>query len=333
MSMRSAASSAKQSFVPRRLKRMEETQEIQIRTTHRRRKVLTRGGVLAGFAMSMVIYPAMGTIAPHDAQLDNVPGIERGEAPSTAHALLGTGPQLVSSDLPLPSPDDQARAIAVNNPYTESQHLPDCSPSGDLDAPNGELPDSVLCNIWGGQQLRADAAVALAELNYRYKLEFGRSLCITSSYRTIGEQYAIKRQKGYLAATPGKSFHGWGLAIDLCNGDYRGASKEWLTANGTAYGWINPDWAKTRIYEPWHWEYLPGTRDYDPYGNGGGSDGTRESDDGGVPDTNPDPAPEPSEPDPAPAPKPKPTASTPPPEEEPEPEPSPSGTTSADDGA
>jgi hypothetical protein len=36
----------------------------------------------------------------------------------------------------------------------------------------------------------------------------------------------------------------------------------WLSANGPTFGWTNPDWALrggSGPYEPWHWEYLPGT--------------------------------------------------------------------------
>ena len=291
--MRSQASADSQALRSRRIKRLEHTQEIQILTTHRRRKVWTRGGVLAGFGMAMIVYPVMGTIAPYENSAQSVFGVVLGEAPTTAEAMLGAGPQLADTDLPLPSPDDVSKALALSDRYTVSLQLPDCVPPPELDAPNGELPDSLLCDIWGGQQLRADAAVTLAELNYQFKSEFGRNLCITSSYRTLSEQYVIKRKRGYLAATPGKSFHGWGLAIDLCDGDYRGTAREWLDKNAATYGWVNPDWAKSRIYEPWHWEYLPGTLDYDPYGNGGGSDGTREGDDGGVPSTTQPPSTDP----------------------------------------
>ena len=34
----------------------------------------------------------------------------------------------------------------------------------------------------------------------------------------------------------------------------------WLEANAGKYGWENPDWAKSSKYEPWHWEYVEGSR-------------------------------------------------------------------------
>ncbi len=266
--MSSRAFVEKHSHRSRRLKRLEETQEIQIRTTHRRRKLLTRGGVLAGFAMAMGVYPVAGTIAPYEPGIDNVPGVVRGEAPTSAHAMLGQGPSLVSIELPLPSPDDQARAIALSDRYTVSQHLPDCDPTkSEFEGGNGELTPDSLCTLWNGEQLRADAAVALAELNERFKVRFGRDMCIYEGYRSLAKQYETKRRRGWLAATPGTSVHGWGLAFDLCGGDDRGETKQWLEDNGPAWGWVNPEWAKTRKWEPWHYEYLPGTDQMNIYGN------------------------------------------------------------------
>ncbi|PKQ25433.1 MAG: hypothetical protein CVT64_09490 [Actinobacteria bacterium HGW-Actinobacteria-4] len=315
--MRSGAAAAKQSVQSRRLKRLEETHEIQTRVTHRRRKLLTRGGVLAGFGMAMGVYPVMGTIAPPMDGINNVAGIVRGEAPSTAHAILGDGPTLTASFLPLPSPDEQARAMAVNDRYVVSQYLPDCDPTVEATGGNGELNVEALCTLWGGIQLRADAAVALAELNHRFNLKFGRDMCIYEGYRSLSKQYETKRRRGFLAATPGTSVHGWGLAFDLCGGDDRGETKQWIEDNGAAWGWVNPHWAKTRKFEPWHFEYKPGTDAMDYYGSNGW-----EADGGGAvyDDTTPDTAPAP----------PKPATTTPPPTEpEPDPAPQPTAGTTA----
>lgn len=129
---------------------------------------------------------------------------------------------------------------------------------------NGELPDSALCTLWDpDHRLRADAAVALAKLNIAYKQEFGDDICLTDSYRTLAEQYAVAASKPTLAATPGTSEHGWGLAADLCDGVETGSGSrfQWLVDNAPAYGWDNPDWAQSGgggPYEPWHWEYVAG---------------------------------------------------------------------------
>nr|WP_269328667.1 M15 family metallopeptidase [Kineosporia babensis] len=131
-------------------------------------------------------------------------------------------------------------------------------------ASNGQLPDSSLCTLWdSGHRLRADAAVSLSKLNIAYKQQFGSNLSLTDSYRTLSEQYSVKARKPTLAATPGTSEHGWGLAVDLGDGVQTGAGSkfQWLVDNAGAYGWENPDWAKAGgggPYEPWHWEFAAG---------------------------------------------------------------------------
>ncbi|MBT0768089.1 M15 family metallopeptidase [Kineosporia sp. J2-2] len=148
----------------------------------------------------------------------------------------------------------------------ERSVLPGCSGvATTTTASNGQLPDSSLCTLWDSDhRLRADAAVALAKLNIAYKQEFGTDICLTDSYRTLAEQYSVKARKPTLAATPGTSEHGWGLAADLGCGVETGTSNakfQWLADNAGAYGWENPDWAKVGgggPYEPWHWEYTAG---------------------------------------------------------------------------
>ena len=131
-------------------------------------------------------------------------------------------------------------------------------------APNGELPSSELCTLWDPRhRLRADAAVALAKLNVAYQQHFGDDICLTDSYRSLAEQRRLKAIKPGLAATPGTSEHGWGLAVDLCDGveTGTGARYQWLRANAGAYGWANPAWALPGgdgPQEAWHWEYVAG---------------------------------------------------------------------------
>ena len=99
----------------RKERRVVETQEIRIRSTHRRRKVLTRVGVLAGFVLAMVVYPVFGTITPYADAAESLPGVVKGQSPTTAMALLGGGPQLLSSDLPLPALDPNATMILASD--------------------------------------------------------------------------------------------------------------------------------------------------------------------------------------------------------------------------
>jgi hypothetical protein len=147
----------------------------------------------------------------------------------------------------------------------ERSVLPGCDGVAKItNAANGQLPDSSLCTLWNPKhRLRADAAVALAKLNVAYKQHFGNNICLTDSYRTISEQRRLRAVKPALAAVPGTSEHGWGLAVDLCDGveSGTGARFQWLRANAAAYGWENPAWAQVGgggPHEPWHWEYVVG---------------------------------------------------------------------------
>lgn len=142
--------------------------------------------------------------------------------------------------------------------------LPGCDGQPRYGASNGAVPATDLCPLWDGvQMLRGDAAVTLAELDRNFRAAFGRDLCITDSYRTLAEQRHLAYTKGGLAATPGTSNHGWGLAIDLCTAETRNSDVfTWLTENGPIFGWANPGWALpggAGPHEAWHWEYLPGT--------------------------------------------------------------------------
>lgn len=129
--------------------------------------------------------------------------------------------------------------------------------------PNGDLDEGYLCTLWDGEtRMRADAAVALTLLAERYRAELGTDICLTSGYRSYGEQEALRRQKPALAAPAGTSEHGNGLAVDICGGvEAAGPGYDWLRANAPALGFDNPEWARSGgsgPYEPWHWEYVAG---------------------------------------------------------------------------
>ncbi len=79
-------------------------------------------------------------------------------------------------------------------------------------------PSCARCRSPRGHKLRADAAVRLIRLNEVYKGRFGSDLCLTDSYRSLASQYSLAARKPGLAARPGTSEHGWGLAIDVCGG-------------------------------------------------------------------------------------------------------------------
>jgi zinc D-Ala-D-Ala carboxypeptidase len=128
---------------------------------------------------------------------------------------------------------------------------------------NGRMDRGYLCTLWDGRtEIRADAAVALAVLNEVYREEFGRDLCMTDGYRSYAAQESLRARKPGLAARPGTSEHGWGLAVDFCGGiETAGPAYDWMRENAPEYGWDNPPWARKGgggPYEPWHWEYVAG---------------------------------------------------------------------------
>ncbi|MGH8868556.1 MAG: D-alanyl-D-alanine carboxypeptidase family protein [Actinomycetes bacterium] len=129
--------------------------------------------------------------------------------------------------------------------------------------PNGLIPSDALCPLpQDGHYLRADAAAAFHRLNDAYKDALGRSMCVTDSYRSLESQRTLYAQKPGLAAVPGTSNHGYGLAVDLCGGaeSYGSTEHEWLDAHGDRFGWDIPSWARSggSREEPWHWEFVDG---------------------------------------------------------------------------
>lgn len=232
-------------------------------TAPRRRSttVLGRTGVLAALVAVTVVVPVSQGLADGDI----VVGAEAvdEDLPSTVAALTA----IPLSDLPptpLVSADSSARlrALAEVSRDAERSALPGCDGSVRAAGENGLLATKDLCTLWDGHtQMRADAAVALAELNEAHVVRFGTNLCLSSGYRTLAQQRAVKAQKGGLAATPGKSNHGWGLAMDFCQLQTSGARWTWLNENGPTFGWEQPSWAVrggSGPYEPWHWEYTKG---------------------------------------------------------------------------
>ncbi|MEZ0493768.1 D-alanyl-D-alanine carboxypeptidase family protein, partial [Kineococcus sp. TBRC 1896] len=127
---------------------------------------------------------------------------------------------------------------------------------------NGLLPVEALCGLYAapGQQLRADAAHAFEALSQAFQADFGTPLVVTDSYRSLGEQIDVKARKPGLAAAPGTSRHGLGLAVDLGGGvqDAVSVQHQWMDRNAALFGFVNPAWAQGSPgpFEPWHWEFV-----------------------------------------------------------------------------
>jgi len=122
---------------------------------------------------------------------------------------------------------------------------------------DGLIPSSQLCAIIGGGRLRPDAAAAFNAMSQAYAQAFGTNLCVGDSYRSYSQQVSIFRERPSLAAVPGTSNHGWGLAVDLGCGvqSSRSAQYRWMTRTASQFGWVHPAWAVHDPYEPWHWEF------------------------------------------------------------------------------
>lgn len=143
---------------------------------------------------------------------------------------------------------------------------------------NGNIPLSALTNIsnitasdgtkasfggcvtWMSQPyLHPSAAVSIVELNKTYKQTFGKDLKFLSCYRDYDQQVAARKKYGSDAATPGRSNHGWGLAVDFDDmSSYSLKEYRWLLENASKYGWVNPknmQQGGSGPHEPWHWEY------------------------------------------------------------------------------
>lgn len=120
---------------------------------------------------------------------------------------------------------------------------------------NGRVPVDELTPIaQRGHRLYAPAAAAWDSL-VSEAAAHGFELKITDSYRTFGEQVDLVARKGLyseggLAARPGTSNHGWGLAVDADLTDP--ALLDWVRTNGPRFGFVE---AVPR--EPWHWEFRP----------------------------------------------------------------------------
>ncbi|GIG28259.1 hypothetical protein Cma02nite_08590 [Cellulomonas marina] len=237
-----------------------------------RRRRAGRAGVLSALVAATVVVPV-------------VHGLGDDEAPAAGTAAAAATTQLPSTVTALTAPADApavppalasapaSRSLEAASRSEARSPLPGCSGVVASSSPsNGLVPQSDLCTLWDGTtEIRADAAVALAGLNEAYAARFGEDLCLVSGYRTLAQQRAVKAAKGGLAATPGKSNHGWGLAVDICSAATTGAKWEWLNENAGVFGWENPDWAQpggSGPYERWHWEYLTGVKaDGEYYGS------------------------------------------------------------------
>lgn len=116
---------------------------------------------------------------------------------------------------------------------------------------NGRLPDTALTSIGGSHKLTSSAANAFQQLRAS-ALADGVEIGVTDSYRSYDSQVDVARRKGLysqggLAAKPGTSDHGLGLALDL---DLNSSALTWMRSNAGKFGFV----ADTPR-ESWHWKF------------------------------------------------------------------------------
>ncbi|NLA37224.1 MAG: peptidase M15 [Actinobacteria bacterium] len=117
---------------------------------------------------------------------------------------------------------------------------------------NGRLSDDQLAPLGiGSHKLHPEATSAFQQLMAAAQAD-GIDIKITDSYRSYDAQVDVARRKGLysqggLAAKPGTSSHGYGLAVDL---DLNAQAQSWMRANGARFGFV-----EDTPREPWHWKF------------------------------------------------------------------------------
>jgi len=171
-------------------------------------------------------------------------------ATTAATGTAATGAAATGTTAPAFSAHLKAAVAATKSYAVNSKGIPtDLAAYG-----NGKVPASALEQVGAtGHKLWAPAAESLTKLIADAKKD-GVTIGITDSYRSYAEQVDIAQRKGLysrggLAAQPGTSEHGWGLAADL---DLNGKALSWMRANGDKYGFD-----ENVPRENWHWAYQP----------------------------------------------------------------------------
>jgi zinc D-Ala-D-Ala carboxypeptidase len=119
---------------------------------------------------------------------------------------------------------------------------------------NGKIPSEALSQISGtSHRMWAPAARSYEAMRSAAAAD-GVTLGITDSYRTYESQVDLAARKGLynqggLAAVPGTSNHGWGMALDL---KLDSTALAWMREHGDEYGF-----EESVPRETWHWEYHP----------------------------------------------------------------------------
>ena len=146
---------------------------------------------------------------------------------------------------------------------------------------NGYIPITAMVAVEGGGRaeyggkylLHPEAAQQYFKLK-KAALDAKVQWTVSSAYRSVAHQLSIQGGKPRpTVAAPGKSPHGWGVALDFSElyqqvggsgnpainkaGREKSSLYRWLSNNGPKYGWYNPARLADGggVDEMWHWEY------------------------------------------------------------------------------
>lgn len=186
---------------------------------------------------------------------------QRDAAEAAAAAAAAAAP-------PPAAPDDEggdAPAAGCGTTYSGPAFYTS-TPTEGGDGSNGRLTPQMLSAVsWTVDSrgtpfyLRADATAALERLNVAFRAALGHDLALDLAYRDYDTQVAMRAALGSVAAVPGTSSHGTGLALDVpelpCTYGWDSPARAWLVANGPAYGWVSPSWAQRGGSNPEYWHY------------------------------------------------------------------------------
>lgn len=178
---------------------------------------------------------------------------------------------------------DKQQQTSINHSETGPEAHADQFPSADAikeyfhdkyhGSENGQLSNEdleLIGNAWGQARLYPAAAEAFRRMSVAFEAEFGRPLQLSGgasdAYRDLATQESLAEQKPGLAAIPGTSNHGYGLATDLGGGVNSGPGSpeyDWTVKYAKEFGFEHPDWAVDPSHpgfkeEWWHLEYVGG---------------------------------------------------------------------------
>jgi hypothetical protein len=216
----------------RSLRGKQELTSARAAAANQRAAAAARRAAEAKSAMDVVIADQRAALRGFRvAQTDQI-----GQAAGLRGALLS------SEDAVARAADRQlAQALAGQDVTLLLDESSSCG-KGSASYPNGRLPATALCPLYAapGESLSREASMAFNAMSIAYQKQRGSALCVTDGYRSYAEQVVVKLASPKLAASPGKSQHGLGLAVDLCGGvqNFANPAHLWMQRN-----------------EPWHWEF------------------------------------------------------------------------------